>query len=68
MLSERTGGRSRALFTGDQIEADLDRLERGQQDDGGWTVDYLEWSPGQAVEWRGIMTLWVLTKLRAHGA
>src|SRR5215218_7602856 len=52
-LSERIGSRSRALFTGDQIEADLDRVERGQQEDGGWTFDHLAWSPGQSVEARG---------------
>jgi hypothetical protein len=67
MLSERRGGCSRVLFTDEQIEADLDRLERGQQDDGGWTFDFLGWSPGQSVEWRGIMTLLALTNLRAHG-
>lgn len=66
-MSERPGGRSRALFTEDQIEVDLDSLERGQQDDGGWTFDWLAWSPGQSVEWRGIMTLRALTTLRAHG-
>ena len=67
VLSERPGGRSRALFTERQIEADLDRLEDGQQDDGGWTFDWLAWSPGQSVESRGVMTLWALTRLRAHG-
>jgi hypothetical protein len=67
MLSQRPGGRSRALFTDDQIEADLDLLERGQQDDGGWTFDWLGWSPGQAVEWRGAVTLRALRTLGAHG-
>jgi hypothetical protein len=66
-LSQRPGGRSRALFTDDQIEADLDLLERGQQDDGGWTFDWLAWSPGQSVEWRGAMTLRALATLGAHG-
>jgi hypothetical protein len=66
-LSERPGGRSRALFTDEQIEADLDLLERGQQDDGGWTFDFLAWSPGQSVEWRGAMTLRALATLAAHG-
>ncbi|MGH2945693.1 MAG: hypothetical protein ACRDPC_05425 [Solirubrobacteraceae bacterium] len=67
MLSERPDGRSRALFTGDQIEADLDLLEQGQQDDGGWTFEWLAWSPGQTVEWRGAVTLRALTTLRKHG-
>lgn len=66
-LSNRPRERSRALFTDDQIEADLDLLERGQQDDGGWTFDWLGWSPGQSVEWRGIVTLRALVTLGAHG-
>ena len=66
-LSPRPDGRSRALFTDAQIEADLDRLERQQQDDGGWTFDWLAWSPGQTVEWRGAVTLQALATLAAHG-
>jgi hypothetical protein len=66
-LSPRPGTRSRALFTDEQIEADLDLLEQGQRDDGGWTFDWLGWSPGQSVEWRGGVTLRALTTLRAHG-
>jgi hypothetical protein len=66
-LAPRPDGRSRALFTDDQIEADLDLLAEGQQEDGGWTFDWLAWSPGQSVEWRGSMTLGALTMLGAHG-
>jgi hypothetical protein len=66
-LSPRPGGRSRALFTDDQIEADLDLLQQRQQDDGGWTFDWLAWSSGQSVEWRGAVTLTALATLRAHG-
>jgi hypothetical protein len=65
-LSPRPGARSRALFTDEQIQADLDLLERGQQDDGGWTFDWLGWSSGQSVEWRGIVTLRALATLGAH--
>lgn len=65
-LAERPDGRSRGLFTDGQIADDLDRLERGQQGDGGWTFDWLAWSPGQTVEWRGAVTLRALIKLRAH--
>jgi hypothetical protein len=66
-LSPHPGKRSRALFTDAQIETELDLLERAQQDDGGWTFDWLGWSPGQSVEWRGIMTLQALSTLIAHG-
>ncbi|MCW3047919.1 MAG: hypothetical protein JWO74_2203 [Solirubrobacterales bacterium] len=66
-LSPRPGRRSRALFTDDQIEADLDGLQQGQEDDGGWMFDWLAWSPGQSVEWRGAMTLRALATLHAHG-
>jgi hypothetical protein len=67
VLSSRPGRRSRTLFTPDQIEADLDLLARGQQDDGGWGFDWLAWSPGQSVEWRGAVTVRALATLAAHG-
>ncbi len=66
-LSPRPGRRSRALFSDEQIEADLDELQRGQDEDGGWTFDWLAWSPGQTVEWRGAMTVRALATLFAHG-
>lgn len=66
-ISPVPGLPSRALFTDQQIDADLDRLEAGQHDDGGWDVDYLHWSPGQGLEWRGIATVLALSQLREHG-
>jgi hypothetical protein len=65
-LSARPGSRSRRLFTDAQIQADLDRLESGQQKDGGWTFDWLAWSPAQEVEWRGLVTLEALGLLLSH--
>jgi hypothetical protein len=65
-LSPRPGTRSRGLFTREQIDADLELLERGQQPDGGWTFDWLAWSAGQTVEWRGAVTLRALATLHAH--
>jgi hypothetical protein len=67
VLSERPGARSRALFIREQVETDLDALERRQQDDGGWTFDWTAWSEGQRVETRGLVTLEALVSLRAHG-
>jgi hypothetical protein len=66
-LSPKPGARSRALFADAQIEADLDRLELAQQADGGWMFDWLAWSPGQTVEWRGILTVLALSTLAEHG-
>lgn len=66
-LSARPGARSRALFTAKQIEADLQQLEQAQQEDGGWTFDWLAWSPGQSAEWRGAVTLRALATLDVHG-
>jgi hypothetical protein len=66
-FSDRPERRSRALFTDAQIAADLDRLESEQQDDGGWTFDWLAWSPGQSVESRGAVTVKALATLRANG-
>jgi hypothetical protein len=65
-LSERPGVRSRALFTAEQVDADIDRLEREQQEDGGWMFDFGVWSPGQLAECRGIVTLLALATLDAH--
>jgi hypothetical protein len=59
--------RSRRLFTAEQIEADLDALEKEQQDDGGWTFDWAAWCPGQEVDWRGRLTVDALRTLARHG-
>jgi hypothetical protein len=66
-LSPTAGARSRALFDPALIEAELDRLEAAQEDDGGWSFDWLAWSPGQEVEWRGKVTVDALRTLAAHG-
>jgi hypothetical protein len=67
VLSPRPGSPSRAILTDAQLTADLDRLEREQQEDGGWDFDFLHWSPGQSVEWRGLATLGALGTLVLHG-
>ena len=56
-----------ALFSPEVIEADLDRVENGQQEDGGWRVDFASYSPQAALEWRGYRTVWALSTLRANG-
>jgi hypothetical protein len=57
----------RALLDPTVFEADLDRLESEQHDDGGWDVDWAHWSPAGALEWRGWATVRALRILRANG-
>jgi len=66
-LSPHPGSRSRDLISETLIEAHLDVVESGQQEDGGWMFDFLAWSPAQTTEWRGAVTIEALTCLRDHG-
>jgi hypothetical protein len=65
-FSPRLHGALRELAPADAIAQDLDRLERGQRDDGGWAIDFECGSPAAALEWRGYMTVLALSTLRAH--
>jgi hypothetical protein len=58
---------ARRFFDEATIEAHLDHLATGQQDDGGWTFNWLAWSPVAASEWRGSRTVDHLRTLRANG-
>ena len=66
-FAPRPGSLARSLFGPSVIEACLDHLARGQRDDGGWTFNWLAWSPVAAAEWRGAMTVNALARLRANG-
>ncbi len=61
------GGPARELFASSVVDAELDRLAEGQQDDGGWTVDFDSFSPAATLEWRGHRTVGALVLLRAAG-
>ncbi|MEA2271037.1 MAG: hypothetical protein QOC64_3647 [Solirubrobacteraceae bacterium] len=65
--SPAPGARSRSLFAPENVDAHLDALAAGQQDDGGWTFDWPGWSPAATEEWRGVVTLAALQVLRANG-
>ena len=58
---------ARALFDKPVIEAHLDHLAHGQDDDGGWTFNWPAWSPAAEREWRGFLTVEALHVLRANG-
>jgi hypothetical protein len=47
----------RSLFAPEAISAELELLIDQQQDDGGWPVDFANYSPAAALEWRGHMTV-----------
>jgi hypothetical protein len=57
---------ARQLFDAATVGRHLDHLARGQQDDGGWTFNWLQWSEAATLEWRGFMTVDALTVLRAN--
>ncbi|MEV0200372.1 hypothetical protein [Nonomuraea sp. NPDC050691] len=60
-------GPSRSLFAKEVTDADLDRLAAGQEEDGGWTVDYAHFSAASPLEWRGHVTVHALTVLHRNG-
>ena len=58
---------ARPLFDEATIKAHLDHLAAGQLEDGGWTFNWLAWSPAAELEWRGSLTVDALRLLRANG-
>jgi hypothetical protein len=66
-FAPRPGSLARGLFDKPVIEAHLDHLAAAQQADGGWTFNWLAWSPAAEREWRGVMTVNALHLLRANG-
>ena len=58
---------ARELFDEGTIKANLDHLAQAQLDDGGWTFNWLAWSPAAEREWRGFLTVDALRILRANG-
>ncbi len=58
---------ARSLFDDVTIKAHLDHLAQAQRGDGGWTFNWLAWSPAAEREWRGYLTVDALRILRANG-
>jgi hypothetical protein len=58
---------ARELFDEATIKANLDHLAQAQLEDGGWTFNWLAWSPAAEREWRGFLTVDALRILRANG-
>ncbi|MER5392007.1 hypothetical protein [Saccharopolyspora sp. NPDC002686] len=57
----------RDLLDPEAVSADLDRLERGQLQDGGWAVDFTSYSDAASLEWRGYTTASAVSVLRRNG-
>jgi hypothetical protein len=60
-------GLAASLFDDTVLDAHLDHLARAQRDDGGWTFNWMAWSPAAEQEWRGSRTVDALRTLRAYG-
>src|SRR5437660_468869 len=58
---------ARDLFDKSVIATPLDHLAGSQRADGGWTFNWLAWSPAAELEWRGSVTVDALRVLRANG-
>jgi len=57
----------RSLLEDRAVADDLDRLESGQQPDGGWSVGFTSYSPAADLEWRGYTTVRAVAVLRMNG-
>ncbi|MEQ8833031.1 MAG: hypothetical protein RIB67_01145 [Miltoncostaeaceae bacterium] len=57
----------RPFIAPERIEEDLDRLEAGQDSDGGWRAEWLSYSDEARREWRGYLTVRALALLHANG-
>ncbi len=57
-----------ALFSAEQIAAASAALQRQQQPDGGWPINWQPITAAVEYEWRGAVTIQALLKLRAYQA
>ncbi len=60
------GSAARKLFTAEAVDADLRRLAAEQRSDGGWHVDFTNYSPAAELEWRGYKTVSAVSVLRSN--
>ena len=65
-LAPDPGRPARTLLDESAVAADLERLAAGQDEDGGWSVDFESYSPAAALEWRGYATVRALTVLQRN--
>jgi hypothetical protein len=63
-LAPEPGRPARTILDEATVAADLKRLAGEQEEDGGWSVDFRNYSPAAALEWRGYATVRALSILR----
>lgn len=66
-LAPRPDALARREFADDVIDAHLDALAGGQEDDGGWSIGWQPPSAAAVLEWRGWISVGALDTLRAYG-
>ena len=66
-IAPTPGSRWRSLFDGGIVEAHLDRLERDQRPDGGWTVTWQPAEGASMLDCRSAVTIEALITLEANG-
>ncbi|AKH86377.1 hypothetical protein AA958_33775 [Streptomyces sp. CNQ-509] len=65
-VAPEPGRPARTLYAPEAVDADLRRLAAGQQEDGGWLVDFGSFSPAAALEWRGYRTVGAVAVLKQN--
>lgn len=65
--AEKPTSLARAWFTDEEFGKDLDELQHGQQEDGGWNFGFPAFTPIVNFEWRSIATVDALLTLRRYG-
>lgn len=65
-FAPRPSSLARQLFADSVIEAHLDHLAATQEEDGGWPINWLVWTPATGLEWRAWITIDALLTLRAY--
>lgn len=58
---------ARRWFSDEEMGRALDALAQAQEEDGGWPVNWLIWTPVTRFEWRACVTVEALRTLRAYG-
>lgn len=66
-LAPTPDARWRSLFTDDQLDGHLDRLQQDQRPDGGWPITWDPPSAASRADWRGMVTVQALHTLTAYG-